>query len=91
MRSRITHQDVDDIAVGGAVLGAGSGGDPYLGKLMAQRAIEQYDAPELISLKDVPDTALVMLPAGIGAPRCGADSEFLFTVPTCRAAFNTSS
>jgi DUF917 family protein len=68
MRTRISHQDVDDIAVGGAVLGAGGGGDPYLGKLLAQRAIEQYGSPELIPLKEVPDRALVMLPAGIGAP-----------------------
>jgi DUF917 family protein len=68
MRTRITHQDVEDIAVGGAVLGAGGGGDPYLGKLMAQRAIEQYGPPELIPLKEVPDRALIMLPAGIGAP-----------------------
>ncbi|MBV9609625.1 MAG: DUF917 family protein, partial [Acidobacteria bacterium] len=55
MRQRITHQDVEDIAVGGAVLGAGGGGDPYVGKLMAQRAIDQYGAPELIPLKDIPD------------------------------------
>jgi hypothetical protein len=68
MRTRISHQDVEDIAVGGAVLGAGGGGDPYLGKLMAQRAIEQYGSPELLPLKEVPDRALVMLPAGIGAP-----------------------
>jgi hypothetical protein len=54
--------------VGGAVLGSGGGGDPYLGKLMAQRAIEQYGSPELLPLKEVPDRALVMLPAGIGAP-----------------------
>jgi DUF917 family protein len=52
VRSRITHQDVDDIAVGGAVLGAGSGGDPYLGKLMAQRAIweQTWSLPEETSL-----------------------------------------
>ncbi len=68
MRSRITHQDVEDIAVGGAVLGSGGGGDPYLGKLMAQRAIEQYGPPDLIPLREVPDKALIMLPAGIGAP-----------------------
>ena len=68
MRRRITPQDVEDIAVGGAVLGTGGGGDPYIGKLMAQRAIEQYGSPELIALSDVPDHKLVMLAAGIGAP-----------------------
>jgi uncharacterized protein len=28
--------DLDDIATGGAILGTGGGGDPYIGKLMAQ-------------------------------------------------------
>ena len=27
--------DLEDIAIGGAVLGTGGGGDPYVGKLMA--------------------------------------------------------
>ena len=31
--------DLDDIATGGAILGTGGGGDPYIGKLMAQEAI----------------------------------------------------
>ena len=34
--------DLDDIAVGGAILGTGGGGDPYVGKLMAQQAIRKY-------------------------------------------------
>lgn len=68
MRARVTHQDVEDIAVGGAVLGAGGGGDPYVGKLMAQRAIDQYGAPELVPLKDVPDDKTIMIVGGIGAP-----------------------
>jgi uncharacterized protein len=65
---RITIQDVEDAAVGGAVLGTGGGGDPYVGKLMAQRAIEEYGEPEMISLEDVPDDAMIMLSACIGAP-----------------------
>lgn len=68
MGRRLTAQDVEDIAVGGAVLGTGGGGDPYVGKLMAQRAIEQYGEPEMIALKDVPDDKLIMVAAGIGTP-----------------------
>ena len=60
--------DVEDAAQGGAILGTGGGGDPYVGKLMAQRAIEQYGEPEMISLDELPDDAWVMLSAGIGAP-----------------------
>ena len=33
--------DLEDIAVGGAILGTGGGGDPYIGKLMAQQAIRR--------------------------------------------------
>ena len=68
MRRRITIQDVEDAAEGGAILGTGGGGDPYVGKLMAQRAIELYGEPEMISLDEVPDDEFVMLSAGIGAP-----------------------
>ena len=34
--------DLDDIATGGAILGTGGGGDPYIGKLMAQEAIRRH-------------------------------------------------
>jgi len=68
LNPRISVKDVEDIAIGGAVLGTGGGGDPYIGKLMAQRAIEQYGEPEMIALSDVPDDEFIMLAAGIGAP-----------------------
>ncbi len=68
MRTRLNVQDVEDAAVGGAVLGTGGGGDPYIGKLMAQRAIEEYGSPEMIPLKDIPDNKYIMIAAGIGAP-----------------------
>jgi hypothetical protein len=35
----IDVDDMEDIAIGGAMLGTGGGGDPYIGKLMAQQAI----------------------------------------------------
>jgi nicotinamide-nucleotide amidase len=36
--------DLEDIAVGAAVLGTGGGGDPYIGKLLARGAIEAHGA-----------------------------------------------
>ncbi|MEA2527986.1 MAG: uncharacterized protein QOF73_5213, partial [Thermomicrobiales bacterium] len=33
---QITAEQLEDIALGAAVLGTGGGGDPYVGKLMAQ-------------------------------------------------------
>ncbi|MGO8711618.1 MAG: DUF917 domain-containing protein [Rhizomicrobium sp.] len=68
MRSRISVQDVEDVAVGGAILGTGGGGDPYVGKLMAQRAIEEFGPPEMIPLREIPDNKIIMVAAGIGAP-----------------------
>ena len=38
----IYADDMEDIATGGAILGTGGGGDPYVGKLMAQQAIKKY-------------------------------------------------
>src|SRR6185437_5667153 len=64
----ISAADLDDIAVGGAILGTGGGGDPYIGKLMAQRAIQKHGAVRMIDLKDVDDDALVVPCAMMGAP-----------------------
>ena len=42
--------DLDDIATGGAILGTGGGGDPYIGKLMAQEAIRRHGAVRLVDV-----------------------------------------
>jgi uncharacterized protein len=60
--------DLDDIAVGGAILGTGGGGDPYIGKLMAQQAIRKYGAVRMIGLDDVGDDDLIVPCAMMGAP-----------------------
>ncbi len=61
-------QAIEDIAVGAAVLGTGGGGDPYVGKLMAQQAIEQYGPIEMYSVDEIADDALVCPTAMMGAP-----------------------
>ena len=61
-------QEITDVARGAAILGTGGGGDPYLGKLVALRALEEYGAPAVIDPEEVPDDGLVALPAMIGAP-----------------------
>lgn len=61
-------EDVEDIALGAAVLGTGGGGDPHVGKLMAIQAIEECGPISLIEAEDVPDEALVMPLAMMGAP-----------------------
>ncbi len=64
----IQAEDMEDIATGGAVLGTGGGGDPYIGKLMAQQAIKKYGPVNLIDINELPDDALVVPVAMMGAP-----------------------
>ena len=64
----LDKQHIQDIAVGSAVLGTGGGGDPYLGKLAAQRAIEAYGPLRLASADELPDDTLVVFPFAIGSP-----------------------
>lgn len=66
---RLIHEDsLEDIAIGAAVLGTGGGGDPYIGKLMAQQMIRQYGPVRLIDVDELADDALVVPAAMMGAP-----------------------
>ncbi|MDQ0455767.1 DUF917 domain-containing protein [Rhizobium paknamense] len=64
----LTDQDIDDLAVGAALLGTGGGGDPYIGKLMAKAAIAEFGPVELIPLETVADDAVVLACGAMGAP-----------------------
>ena len=57
-----------DIARGAAVLGTGGGGDPYIGRLLAERAIAAHGPVTLVDVDEVPAGALVVPTAMIGAP-----------------------
>lgn len=61
-------QEIEDIAVGAALLGTGGGGDPYVGKLMALQAIEEFGPIPLLSVDEVPEDALVVSSGMMGAP-----------------------
>ncbi|MGV9306286.1 DUF917 domain-containing protein [Nonomuraea sp. NPDC003727] len=63
---RLEH--LADIATGAAVLGTGGGGDPYIGHLMARAALREYGPVTLTPLQEVPDDAMVLPVAGMGAP-----------------------
>ena len=68
MRRMIGVQEIEDMALGATVLGAGGGGDPYVGKLMAIEAIRKYGEVELITPDEVPDDAMVCVSQMMGAP-----------------------
>jgi len=66
---RTVHtEDLEDIAIGGAIMGTGGGGDPYVGKLLAQQAIRKHGPVKLVDVADVPDEALVVPVGMMGAP-----------------------
>ena len=65
---KIGIKEIEDIALGAALLGAGGGGDPYVGKLMAIGAIRECGEVTLLDPDEVPDDALVVPIAMMGAP-----------------------
>ena len=60
--------DLDDIATGGAILGTGGGGDPYIGKLMAKEAIRRHGPVTMVSVEGFDDDALIAPVCMMGAP-----------------------
>ena len=61
-------EDLEDLALGAAFLGTGGGGDPYIGRLMARHAIEEYGMPEIIEVDELENDATVLPAAMLGAP-----------------------
>ena len=55
---KIGIAEVEDIALGAALLGAGGGGDPYIGKLVAMGALKECGPVTLLDPQEVPDDAL---------------------------------
>lgn len=66
--TRLGQAEIADLATGSAVLGTGGGGDPWIGRLMASQAIEQYGPVDVIQPGDLADDDLVVVIAMSGAP-----------------------
>ena len=65
---KIGVSEIEDIALGAALLGAGGGGVPYIGRLVAIGAVQKYGPVTLLSPEEVPDDALCVPIAMMGAP-----------------------
>lgn len=50
---KIGISDIEDIALGAALLGAGGGGDPYIGKLLAIGAVKECGEVSLIDVDEL--------------------------------------
>jgi DUF917 family protein len=67
--SRLVHEgELPDLARGAAVLGTGGGGNPYIGRLLAEQAILERGPVRLLSADEIPDDAVVAQVAMMGAP-----------------------
>lgn len=68
MKRLLDSDSLRALARGCAVLGAGGGGDPYLGLLQALQATDDFGPVPLVDLDELPDDSLIMPCGGIGAP-----------------------
>ncbi len=65
---KLKVEDLVDIGRGAAFLGTGGGGDPYVGRMLATSAIQEFGMPELIEADELDDDATVLTIAMLGAP-----------------------
>ncbi len=83
----LVSSDIPDIALGSSLLGAGGGGDPYVGGLIARQALDKAGSVELYDADEVPDEWLVATIGGVGAPSVLAKkASTAVKSPTCYAA-----
>jgi len=65
----VTRADLEPIALGASFLGTGGGGDPTLGRLLAQIALERSAGEvQVIAPDALGDDDFIMMVAGMGSP-----------------------
>ncbi len=64
----LDREDLKDLCRGAAFLGTGGGGDPYIGRLMVEHAMDESGPVTIIDPSEVPEDALVLPTAMMGAP-----------------------
>ncbi len=65
---KIDEQTLDHIALGSTILGAGGGGDPYIGNLLAREQIRSHGPATLVELDSLKDDDMLCFIAIMGAP-----------------------
>lgn len=94
MTRLIAEEDVLDIATGAAVLGSGGGGDPHIGRLLAEQAIRDNGPVTLVDVEEVPVDAMIIPVAMMGAPtvmieKIPAAGQFAMAVHAIAEHFHT--
>src|SRR5215467_10645133 len=67
MKRLLDPDSLSALSRGSAILGAGGGGDAHVTLLQALQATEDFGPVPLVDLDELPDDALIMPVAGIGA------------------------
>ena len=70
---RLDAQNLGSLARGCALLGAGGGGDPELGLIMALTAVDQHGPVDVVALEDLADDALIMPCGLVGSPAIASE------------------
>ena len=65
---RITADQVSSLALGGAFLATGGGGDTLIGEILAETALAKSGGIDLIPLSSLDDDAIVVAIGGVGSP-----------------------
>jgi len=68
MTVEIGLDDIEDLAIGSALLGTGGGGDPYIGSLLCREAIGNFGPVRMIDVSQLADDDAVFGAAAMGAP-----------------------
>lgn len=68
MKKTITIDDLENLALGAAVLGSGGGGNPQYDILIAKNQLQKYGPVPLISVADLKPDDLIVPVAFMGAP-----------------------
>jgi DUF917 family protein len=76
MKRILTIDDVEAAIAGGSIFAAGGGGWPEHGRMLGQAAV-MTGQPELVSMDEVPDDAIIATAAAIGAPAGTTDWQML--------------
>ena len=65
---KVRPEDLEDLSLGAVFLATGGGGDPYVPRLVTERALQTHGPVELIDPADLDDDATVVTIGGVGAP-----------------------
>lgn len=65
---KLSSNDLPDLSSGAVFLATGGGGDPYVARLVAEKALEAHGPADMLDPDELDDDAYVVTIGGVGAP-----------------------